>query len=339
MKQYKTVFTSERGERHRQSSLDAAPDILDVTMLYMPDRETLAAELRDADYLVSERVGRIDAELLADAPRLKLIQRLGSLAYDIDTEAAREAGVAVCTWPVGPVIRVSEHIVMQMLALSKRLRESERIALEASSQWGESRRTDEDTFAYNWSKRRDVDGLWQKTIGIIGFGEIGAELSRRLENFGVRLLYNKRRRLPGAAEAELNLTYAEAEALLVESDYVVNLLPFTSQTEMWLDGEKLALMKDGARLVSCGSGSVIDEQALAAAIRSGKLGGAALDTFEWEPLRPQNPLIALAREGYNVLLTPHIAAGAVAATAEARVNDYNNIMAHIEGRPLQYRIV
>src|SRR5690554_2322333 len=339
MNQYKTVFTSERGERHRQTSLDAAPEVLDVTMLYRPDRETLAAELRDADYLISERVGTIDKALLAGAPQLKLIQRLGSMAYDIDTQAAKEAGVAVCTWPDETVIRVSEHLVMQMLALSKKLRESERIALEASSDWGESRRTDEDTFAYNWSKRRNVDGLWRKTVGIIGFGEIGAELARRLQTWGVRLLYNKRRGLPDEAEAELKLSYTEVEALLAESDYVVNLLPFTPQTEMWLDGEKLALMKDETRLVSCGSGSVIDEQALADAIRAGKLGGAALDTFEWEPLRPQNPLIGLAREGYNVLLTPHIAAGAVAAVAQARVTDYSNILAHIEGRPLQYQVV
>ena len=80
-----------------------------------------------------------------------------------------------------------------MLALSKRLRESEAIALAASTEWGPSRRTDEDTFAYNWSNRQDVEGLWQKTIGIMGFGEIGAELARRLKGWECTVLYNKRR--------------------------------------------------------------------------------------------------------------------------------------------------
>ena len=90
--------------------------------------------------------------------------------------------------------------------------------------------------------------------------------------------------------------------------------------------------------MSCGSGSVIDEAALAEAIESGQLAGAALDTFEWEPIKADNPLIALAKAGYNVLLTPHIAAGANAAAAQERMGDYTNIVNHINNRPLQYRV-
>ena len=95
-------------------------------------------------------------------------------------------------------------------------------------------------------------------------------------------------------------------------------------------------MKDGAYLVSCGSGSVIDEAALAEAVKSGKLGGAALDTFEWEPIKPDHSLIALARAGYNVLLTPHIAAGNIADATRERAGDFTNIISHINDRPLQY---
>jgi phosphoglycerate dehydrogenase-like enzyme len=86
-------------------------------------------------------------------------------------------------------IRVAEHLVLQMLALTKRLREMERIALEAAPTWGESRRTDEDTFAYNWSRRTGIDGLWECTVGILGFGEIGADLARRLQGWGCTVLY------------------------------------------------------------------------------------------------------------------------------------------------------
>ncbi len=335
---YKTVFTTERGQRHQQAALQAAPPMLDVVMLRQPDRATLAAALADADYLISERTGVIDAELIRAAPRLKLILRLGSLTYDIAVDAAREAGIVVCSWPVATVIRVAEHIVMQMLALTKKLRESESVALAASAEWGESKRTNEDTFAYNWSRRDDVGGLWGRTVGILGFGEIGAELGRRLAGWDVRLLYNKRRRLPVAVEQELGLTYVETGALFAESDIVANLLPYFPNTDLSIGADAFARMKEGAWLVSCGSGSVIDEAALAEAIRSGRLAGAALDTFEWEPVRDDNPLVALGRAGYNVLLTPHTAAGTSSAASGERAQDYSNVLAHIEGRPIRYRI-
>jgi len=338
MSQYKVIFTTERGERHQQAALNAAPDFLDITMLRQPDRATLRPYLAEAEYLISERAGLIDAETIQAAPRLKLILRLGSLTYDIDTEAAKAAGIAVCYWPVGSVIRVAEHLVLQMLALSKKLRETEAVALAAGTEWGESKRTDEDTFAYNWSNRREINGLWQKTIGILGFGEIGAELVRRLTGWDCTLLYNKRRRLPERVESELGLSYVDAETLLAQSDYLVNLLPYFRSTDLMIDADYLARMKTGASLVSCGSGSVIDETALAEAVKSGKLAGAALDTFEWEPIKTDNPLIALVKAGYNVLLTPHIAAGASAAAAQERTGDYTNIVNHINNRPLQYRV-
>jgi len=340
---HKTLFTTERGHRHQQAALAAAPAALDVTILRQPHpegtRATLLAHLPGIDYLISERVGVIDRELIQAAPSLKLILRLGSLTYDIDTEAAKAAGVRVCYWPVGGVIRVAEHMVMQMLALGKKLRESERIALAADDGWGASKRTDEDTFAYNWSERTGVEGLWQATVGILGFGEIGAELARRLRGWDVTLLYHKRRRLPAALEAELGLTYADKDALVRSSDYVANLLPYFPETDLSVNAEFFAQMKAGAFLVSCGSGSVINEADLAAALASGHLGGAALDTFEWEPIKADNPLAALAKADYNVLLTPHIAAGATAAAAQERRRDYTTIVDHIEGRPLRYRVV
>ncbi len=338
MTRYKTVFTTERGERHQRAALGAAPDYLDIVMLRHPERAELLEHLANAEFLISERVGTIDAEMLHAAPRLKLILRLGSLTYDIDIAAARAAGVAVCSWPVASVIQVAEHIVLQMQVLSKKLRETEAVALAASAEWGESRRTDENTFAYNWSRRTNVEGLWQKTIGIIGFGEVGAEVARRLQGWDVTVLYNKKQRLPGAVESQLGLTYVDADALFRESDFVVNLLPYFPQTDLLIDAGHFDRMKDGAFFVSCGSGSVVDEGALAVAVQSGKLGGAALDTFEWEPIRPDNPLILLANQKYNVLLTPHIAAGAVSAVDEARRRDYSNIARFLAGEPLRNRV-
>lgn len=337
----KVVFTTERGQRHQQDALAAAPENLKVAMLRQPDRATLKAALADADYLISERTGAIDAGLIQAAPQLKLIQRLGSLTYDIDLAVAKIVGVAVCYWPVDSVIRVAEHTVMQLLAVGKKLREVEAVALAASPEWGESKRTNEDTFAYNWSGRQSVDQLWQKRVGIIGFGEIGVEVARRLAGWGCTIYYNKRRRLPATAEAELGLTYADTGTLYAQSDYLVNLLPYFASTDLLLDAAVFAQMKAGAFLVSCGSGSVIDEAALAEAIQSGKIGGAALDTFEWEPIRADNPLLALAKAGANVLLTPHTAAGTEDGrdVKELRGQDYANVMNHLAGRPLLYRVV
>lgn len=340
MIRYKTIFTTERGHRHQQAALAAAPPELEITMLRQPDKATLLPHLAAAEYFISERTGVIDADMIQAAPRLKLIQRLGSLTYDIDTAAAKAAGVVVCYWPIGTVIRVAEHLVLQMLALSKKLGESQAIALAASTEWGPSRRTDEDTFAYNWSNRENVEGLWQRTIGIMGFGEIGAELARRLKGWDCKVLYNKRRRLPLEVEQELDLTYVDSATLFTQSDYIANLLPyFKGTTDMLINADFVAKMKDGAALVSCGSGSVIDEAAVAAAVQSGKLSGAALDTFEWEPIKADNPLIALAKQGYNVLLTPHIAAGATAAAAQERLGDYTNLGNHINGKLLKYKVV
>lgn len=336
---HKTLFTTERGHRHQQAALAAAPAVLDIAMLRQPDKPALMAALADVEYLISERVGVVDADVIAAAPRLKLILRLGSLTFDIDTDAAKAAGVAVCRWPVGSVIRVAEHMVLQMLALSKKLRQTEAIALAAGPEWGASNRTDEDTFAYNWSGRDHVEGLWGKTIGILGFGEIGAELARRLQGWDVTLLYHKRRPLPASVEAELALTYVDEDTLVRQSDYLAVLLPYFPATDLLLDRSYFARMKDGAALVGSGSGSVIHEADLAAAVQSGKLAGAALDTFEWEPIRPDNPLIPLAQAGHNILLTPHIAAGASAAAARERAGDFTNILNHIEGKPLKYRIV
>jgi phosphoglycerate dehydrogenase-like enzyme len=336
---HKTIYTTERSHYHQQSALAAAPAVLDITMLRQPDQATLLTHLGDSEYLISERVGVINAELVQAAPKLKLILRLGALTYDIDTAAAQAAGIAVCYWPQGGVIRVAEHVVMQLLALSKKLPETSAIALAASEHWGVSKRTDEDTFAYNWSRRKNVLGLWQATIGILGFGEIGAELARRLAGWEVNWLYHKRRRLPASAEQTFGLNYVDFDSLIASSDYLVCLLPYFPATDLLLNAAIFAQMKQGAYLVSCGSGSVIYESDLADALQRGQLAGAALDTFEWEPLQPQNPLIALAKAGYNILLTPHIAGGAITAVPSERVQEYTTILHHLNGQPLRYRIV
>jgi lactate dehydrogenase-like 2-hydroxyacid dehydrogenase len=230
---------------------------------------------------------------------------------------------------------------MQILVLAKKVKEAEEVALKASRQWGQSYRTDEDTFAYNWSRRTGIGQIWQRTIGIIGFGEIGIEFARRMRSWGCTLSYNKRTRLPAQVEDDLKVTYVPPETLYANSDYLVNLLPFIPGTDMLLNASIFRQMKTGACLVSCGSGSTIDEAALAEAIRSKKLAGAALDTFEHEPIQADNPMIRAVKDGYNILLTPHIAAGSADQQDQRhdRARDYSNIIRYLNGYPLEHRVV
>jgi phosphoglycerate dehydrogenase-like enzyme len=330
-----TIFTSNRSPFHQQQALKAAPPELSVTMLDHPSDNDLRAHLAQAEYLISERVGVIDAKLIQAAPHLKLILRLGSMTYDIDVEAARAAGVIVCTWPDVGAVRVAEHTIMQMLALTKKLNEVQRVALEATPEWGVSKRTDENTFSYNWSGREQINSLHGQTVGILGFGEIGSEVVRRLKSWGCTLLYSKRKRLPATVEGELGLTYAESDRLRSQSDILVNLLPYSAETVNLINADWLAAMKSGAMLVSCGSGGTIDEQALADAVYRGHITGAAMDSFSTEPLQADNPLVRLAREGANILLTPHTAAG----NRWSRTVEYTNIMRHLRGEPVLNRLV
>ncbi len=335
---HKVVFLTQRGLRHQQWALEAAPPELDIAMRRDPPRAELLALLATAEFLISERAGTIDADLIAAAPNLRLIQRLGIQAWDIDLTAARAAGVAVCCWPIQGCVMVAEHMLLQILGVLKRVRESMEITAEAAD-WGITpHRGDEDHFAYNWSKRSGIGMLSGATVGILGFGEIGLELANRLRAFDCHLLYNKRSRLPAHIEERYGLRYATPEELAQQSNIVCSLLPYQGPQEP-LNAAVFAQMKQGSYLVHCGSGAVVDEGALLDTLRSGHLAGAALDTYTYEPLRPDDPLLAAARDPLsNLILTPHVAAGGITAGGRGRVQDYDNIIAILHGQPLQHQI-
>ena len=341
---HQVLWVTQRGARHQQAALAAAPPGLAVTMRRSPGRDELLSLLPGVEFLVSERSGAIDAEMIAAGGALRLIQRLGSQTYDIDLQAARAAGVAVCAAPSLGCIMVAEHALMQILVLAKRARETMRIAL-SDEDFGPPRRADEDTFAYNWSRYRGVTGLWGSAVGILGMGEIGLELARRLRPFGCAIRYTKRRRLPEAVERELGVTFASADEIAATCDVVCALLPFLPETEQSLSSRFFAAMQPGSLFVSCGGSGVVDEAALAAALRSGRLAGAALDTYTFEPIAADNPLrgLALADPTANALLTPHIAGGTGPRDPQETVNprsqDYANILAALAGAPLVGRLV
>jgi phosphoglycerate dehydrogenase-like enzyme len=338
MTKHKTLFLTQRGLQHQKWAMEGAPAELELIMRRGASREELLALLAEAEFLISERTGVIDAEMIAAAPKLRLIQRLGRQTWDIDLDAARRADVSVCCWPINGCVMVAEQMMLQMLGLLKRVREAMHVTAEAADYGVATRRGDEDTFAYNWSQRGGIGRLTGATVGILGFGEIGLEVAEQLQGFHCTVLYHKRTRLPIAVEERLRLEYATPDTIAERSNIVCSLLPYQGSKEP-IDAAWFARMKPGSIFVHCGSGATVDEAALLDALRTGHLAGAALDTYTYEPLRPDNPLVQAVQEPMlNLILTPHIAAGGVTAGGHGRVQDYDNILALLEGRALRYQI-
>jgi phosphoglycerate dehydrogenase-like enzyme len=346
---HKVLFTTQRGLRHQQSAIDSAPPELEIIMRRDPSRDELFELLPQVDFLISERVGVLDAELIAagknpcpEGRGIKLIQRLGRQTWDIDLDAAKSAGIPVCANPVPGCQLVAEHMLMSALGLVKRLREVTQIAEQAAPDWGQPQECTEDYFAYNWSRRDGIGGMFAKTVAILGFGEIGLELARRLRAFDCTVIYNKRQRIPARAEAELEIEYASLEDIQAKADILLNLLPDFPETHRLLNAEFFAACKPDLLLVHAGGGTTVDAESVAEALRTGQLGGAALDTFNWEPIRTDDPLVLLAREQpqANLLLTPHTAAGAQAEKGIEfkRQADYANILDVLNGQPLKNRV-
>jgi phosphoglycerate dehydrogenase-like enzyme len=336
----RTLFVTQRGCQQQQWALEGAPPELDVVMRRDPSKEEILELLPEMEFFISERTGVIDADMIAAGKKLRLIQRLGIQAWDIDLEAADQAGIPVCCLPVETCQLVAEHVFLQMLGLVKRVRELMKIS-EDGEDWGiPPQRCHEDCFAYNWSRRENVGGIMDKKVGILGFGEIGLELATRLRSFGSTVVYNKRHQLPPIAEQQFSLHYASKEELAATCDVVIALLPQLPGSEESLNADFFRCMKPGALFIQSGGSGTVDENALADAIRSRYLGGAAVDGFTWEPVQPDNPLLSLARDPMvNLILTPHVAAGAVRHAGPMRAGDYVNVSAALHGGKLIHRLV
>lgn len=341
MARLKVLFSTFREAVHQKTALDAAPADAQVEICFRPEREELASRLRHVDVLVTERHGDIDAAMIAGAPGLRLIQRLGRMTHDIDLDAARRAGVAVCNWPLRNCAMVAEHMLMQMLALAKCFRECEAVLRTPGEYALPPRKCDGNYFAINWTGRQGIRPVAGATVGIMGFGEIGGELAMRLRPFDCKVLYNKRSRLPAHVEEQFGVGYADADAIRAESDFLCLLLPHISDAGPAVDRGFLAGMKHGACLISAGSSSTLNEADVAEAYRQGRLSGVATDGWSWEPLLPDNPLLKLADDpAANVAFTPHSALGSMTGDTIAlnRRREWQNVENLLKGAPLVNRV-
>jgi len=234
---------------------------------------------------------------------------------------------------------VAEHCIMMALALLKKLTIAQSLA-QTEDLERDPQRTDENTFQYNWSGMGNVLGLYAKKIAIIGMGEIGVELARRLKAFNPETIYyQKRAQYPQVVEDELGLTYATLDECLANAEVFFTLLPFSPETENIIDHTAINKMSREAVLIQAGSGATIDEEALVAALQRGHLGGVALDTFEYEPLVSTHPLLQLVKTpSANIILTPHIAAATLPMELAGRSRDYDEVMRFIRGLELHHEV-
>lgn len=337
MGKHPTLFITRRQLIHQQSALNAAPPDLEITMRRNPSREEIMALLPGKEFLIMEREGQVDADMFAAGKDLRLVQWLGSQTWNIDLAAAKEKGVAVCYAPVRTCVQVAEHIVMFTLMVLRHSPELVRIIGERPANEKEPTLCNEDIFAFNWMEYKKVQLLWKRKFGILGFGEIGTEVARRLKGFDCLVYYHKRNRLPAQVAAEYGLTYTSEDQLTRECDIVCSMLPMNPDTEQSLGDGFFSKMKPGAFFISCGGSGTLNEDAMIRAIRSGRLGGAALDNFTWEPIQLTNPLLELAANpAINLVLTPHVASGTDPAN---RADDFSNIQRLLVEKPLLNQLV
>jgi D-3-phosphoglycerate dehydrogenase len=245
----------------------------------------LASSLPDADALIVRSAVDVNAEVLREASKLRVIGRAGVGVDNIDLEAATKAGIAVVNTPGANAVAVAEHTIALMLALARHLC-----------------RADSTTRAGKWEKK-SLQGteLRGKTLGIVGLGKIGMEVAKRAKAFEMKIIAHDPF-VSASLVREQGIQLAELEQVLAAADYLTLHVGLTPQTTGMINEKSLVRMKKGVRIINCARGELLDEAAVAAALQSKQVGGMAVDVFAEEP--PKNsPLLALE----NVIATPHIA--------------------------------
>jgi D-3-phosphoglycerate dehydrogenase len=254
-------------------------------------KENLVAELADAEALIVRSATRVTPELMDKAPKLRVVGRAGVGVDNIDLDEATKRGILVMSTPGGSSVSVAEHTFALLLSLVRQVPK-----FDAAMRQG------------RWEKSSSGAEVRGKTLGLVGLGRIGREVAIRAAAFDMRLLAFDPY-LSESAAAELSVKLVPLETLLAESDFISLHTAVSPQTQGMINAETIAKMKKGVRIINAARGELINEADLAAAIKSGQVGGAALDVFAEEP--PKNsPLIGLP----NVVATPHVAG----STAEAQ---------------------
>jgi glyoxylate reductase len=293
-----------------------------VKVIHLPPgskEDALAAIVPSSDGLITRGGIRVTQEIMASSPRLRAVGVHGIGCDHVDLPAARALGKVVLNTPDTLSVTVAEMTIAMMLSMTRRIAAADKAV--RTSGWGR--------------KYSDLIGveLMGKTVGLLGLGRIGAATAKRLKAFDVKLLYWSRTRHP-ELEHELGIEWVELPELLGGSDIVSIHVPGTAEMHHLLGAEEFTCMKRGAMIVNTARGRVIDEAALTEALRSGHIAAAALDVFEQEPVRPDNPLLVMD----NVVLAPHLGASSLEAMQRMATQVAQGVLDVLEGKEPRNRV-
>ena len=259
------------------------------------DRAALLSALGGVDAVIVRSATRIDAEALAQAPNLRVVARAGVGLDNVDVEAATKAGVMVVNAPCSNVVSAAEHAVGLLLATARNVPQA--MASLKAGEWQRSRFTGAE--------------LYGKVAGILGLGRIGELVAQRLAAFCLQVIaYDPY--VPTARAAQLGVRLVGLDELLAEADFISVHLPKTAETSGLIGERELRLVKPGVLIVNAARGGIVDENALALALKDGRVGGAGIDVFATEP-PADSPLLAFP----NVVVTPHLGASTHEAQEKA----------------------
>ena len=301
-----------------QEAVDLVATVAEVTVWpeeTPPPYDRLRAEAREADGLFCLLTDRIDKPLLDDAPRLRVVSNM-AVGYDnVDVDAASRRGIYVGNTPGVLTETTAEFAFALMLAFARRVPQGDRMVRDGRwKTWGPMTLLGSD--------------LRHATLGIVGLGRIGQIVAAMARGFEMRVVYCSRTRKPDV-ETRLGIEYVPTlEALLAQADYVSLHVPLNPETRRLIGEAQFGAMRPNAVLINTARGEVVDQQALVAALESGRLGGAALDVADPEPMAPNDPLLKLD----NVLVTPHIASASRATRLKMATMAAQNIVDVLEGR-------
>jgi lactate dehydrogenase-like 2-hydroxyacid dehydrogenase len=280
-------------------------------------RSELLARVAEADGLYCMLNDGIDSELLAAAPRLRVISTMAVGVDNIDLVACTKRGVAVGHTP-GVLTEATADLAMALLlAAARRLKEG--IDHVGSGLWGE--------FQPDLLLGQDVHS---STVGIVGLGRIGSAVARRVAGFGTSILYAGPTAKP-ALEEELGAERRDLSGLLSEADHVVLTAPLNPDTHHLIDARALRLMKPTATLVNVARGPLVDTAALYGALRNGDIGAAGLDVTDPEPLPSDHPLLALP----NCIVIPHLGSASLRTRTEMAEMAARNLVLGLNGAPME----
>jgi D-3-phosphoglycerate dehydrogenase len=271
----------------------------------------LAERIGEYDGILIRSATKMTADLIERGTKLRVIGRAGVGVDNVDVPAATKRGIVVANAPQSNVVTAAEHTMALLLALARNIPQAHQSLLEGK---------------WDRSKYSGVE-LYEKTLGIVGFGRIGQLVAQRARGFGMRVLAfdpfvsAERYRELGVEKA------ADSDEIYAQADFITVHLPKTPETEGWLNAEAFQKMRDGVRILNVARGGLIDDAALKDALDSGKVGGAALDVFPSEPMTDY-PLF----DGYsNVVVTPHLGASTAEATDRAGYQSAEQIVAALTG--------